>query len=193
MQGLPAEEADAPTGEVMRELLKTAATRGWSLHANTTEMLSEERLDRLVTELLEEEPRKEPEPEKLTITELLRWHVNPLSMRYHGSPVYLVGSALHDEDPRDVDVVVVLPDELFWRTYLHPDHHIDWMIKHWKHQGIERTPSRGWMRWARDCTKQARWLTCAIGGPIVDFKTQFESEAANYTGERKLVSVPYLR
>lgn len=122
----------------------------------------------------------------------LRCVMNPTSMRYHGSPVYLVGGALRDPDPRDIDIVVVMPDELFWYAYISPDQHIEWMRESWKYQGNTAHPDRWWKRWARDCTKQASWLTQCVGH-IVDFKTQFESEAANYTGERKLVSVPYLR
>lgn len=127
------------------------------------------------------------------IVERLRFHVNPTSMRYHGSPVYLVGGALRDDDPRDVDIVIVMPDELFYRAYIYPDHHLDWMVKNWKYQGLGADPPRWWKRWARDCTKQARWLTVAIGGPIVDFKTQFATEAAAYTGPRVLLSTPYIK
>lgn len=139
--------------------------------------------DEQPTESAEEPPYKR-------LVNRLRCVVNPTSMRYHGAPVYLVGGALRDEDPRDVDIVVVVPDQLFYYAYLAPDHSIDWMHKHWRYEGNTAFPERAWCRWARDCTKQARWLTIAAGC-IVDFKVQFETEAAAYDGPRVLLSMPY--
>lgn len=92
-------------------------------------------------------------------------------MRYHGSPVFIVGGALLDADPRDVDVVVLMPDELFWRAYGWPDDNTTVGIKAWDAGHRSPEPPRIWWRWARDCTKQASWLTKQIGGPLVDFKT----------------------
>jgi hypothetical protein len=98
-------------------------------------------------------------------------HGNALSMRYHGSPVFLVGGALSDPDPRDVDVVVLMPDELFWCAYGWPDGDPAAGIEAWDAGHRLLDPPRIWWRWARDCTKQSLWLTKQIGGPLVDFKT----------------------
>jgi hypothetical protein len=133
----------------------------------------------------------EERPPYRRIANALRCVVNPTSMRYHGSPVYLVGGAVREEDPRDADIIIIMPDELFWRAYIYPDHSVDWMYKEWRYQGMTAEPSRCWLRWARDCSKQAAWLTRVIGGPIVDFKTQFETEAAAYDGPRVLLSATY--
>lgn len=46
------------------------------------------------------------------LKDYLRGWANQIAARY-AHPVYLVGSALTEEAPRDHDVVVVLPDELF--------------------------------------------------------------------------------
>lgn len=46
---------------------------------------------------------------------LARWanHVRG----FYGHPVYLVGSALTKEEPRDIDVICILPDEEFKHRY----------------------------------------------------------------------------
>ena len=38
------------------------------------------------------------------------------SARYYGGPVYLVGSAVTSDDPRDLDLVVVVPKALVAQT-----------------------------------------------------------------------------
>src|SRR4051812_25707708 len=44
--------------------------------------------------------------------QLLRGWANQIAARY-GHPVYIIGSALFEERPRDVDVVCILPDKEF--------------------------------------------------------------------------------
>jgi len=97
-----------------------------------------------------------------------------LSSRYFGCPVYLVGSALRDDDPRDVDLVVAMPDELFVASY--GDH--PWRIgathdelDAWETSKGDANPAPIWRRWARDCAKQSRLLTLSCGR-AVDFKVQ---------------------
>lgn len=97
-----------------------------------------------------------------------------LSARYFGSPVYLVGGALRDDDPRDIDLVVAMPDDLFVCSY--GDH--PWRIgavhdelDAWESSKGDVNPAPVWRRWARDCAKQSRALTLAVGR-AVDFKTQ---------------------
>jgi hypothetical protein len=112
---------------------------------------------------------------------------NALSLRYCGSPVYLVGSALEDTDPRDIDIVVVMTDKLFWAAYGFPDGTID----EWIHGDMQENPPRIWRRWARDCMKQSILLTEWMGGPIVDFKTQPQtwSEKQHVGKRRKQLSI----
>lgn len=106
-----------------------------------------------------------------------------LSARYFGCPVYLVGGALRDPDPRDIDLIVALPDELFANAY--GDH--PWRIggvqaelDAWESSKSDPNPAPVWRRWARDCAKQSRYLTLTTGR-AVDFKTQpqraFEAHA----------------
>lgn len=43
---------------------------------------------------------------------------NRMVVRFgEGTHIYLVGSALTREDPRDLDIRIVVPDSLFWRRY----------------------------------------------------------------------------
>jgi hypothetical protein len=41
---------------------------------------------------------------------------NQIAARFN-APVYLVGSSLHEPKPRDTDVVVILPDKIFYTRY----------------------------------------------------------------------------
>lgn len=97
-----------------------------------------------------------------------------LSSRYFGCPVYLVGGALRDEDPRDVDLVVAMPDDLFVASY--GDH--PWRVgathdelDAWECSKSDPSPAPIWRRWARDCAKQSRLLTLSCAR-AVDFKVQ---------------------
>jgi predicted nucleotidyltransferase len=54
---------------------------------------------------------------------LVRW-ANAISA-FYGFPVYLVGSQLTKDNPRDVDVCVVLPDDVFEVRYGNVDKWID--------------------------------------------------------------------
>ncbi len=92
-----------------------------------------------------------------------------LSARYYGLPVYLVGSALRDPDPRDIDIVIPVPDDLFLSMYGDAeDTLVDWA-------DAIRAPRvdlpKQWLRWARDCAKQGRELTYFCHRQV-DFKTQ---------------------
>lgn len=105
-----------------------------------------------------------------------------LSARYFGCPVYLVGGALTDDDPRDLDLVVAMPDELFVCSY--GDH--PWQegalrreIDAWETSKNDANPAPVWRRWARDCAKQSALLTLAVGR-AVDFKVQPQRSFAAY-------------
>lgn len=97
-----------------------------------------------------------------------------LSARYFGCPVYLVGGALRDDDPRDIDLVVAMPDDLFVHSY--GDH--PWRVgalheelDAWEMSKDDANPAGIWRRWARDCATQSRRLTLAVAR-AVDFKVQ---------------------
>lgn len=102
-----------------------------------------------------------------------------LSARYYGAPVYLVGSAVTSRDPRDIDIVIPLADELFVACYGDPGE--DTAL--WR-TGL-RTPSPPpiWRRWARDCAKQSYAMTMYVRR-AVDFTTQPQSHFDTYAGKR---------
>lgn len=105
-----------------------------------------------------------------------RGQANNLVGRY-GAPVYLVGSALTAEVPRDIDIRIVLPDEEISRLY-------------GSGLPITRSEKRGelelweWRR-LRDNLKQSRALRNWGGYPI-DFQVQWEMEAIAYNDKPKL-------
>lgn len=97
-----------------------------------------------------------------------------LSARYFGCPVYLVGGALRDEDPRDVDLVVAIPDDLFVNSYGENPWQVGAVQREldaWETSKGDANPAPIWRRWARDCAKHSRLLTLSTGR-AVDFKTQ---------------------
>ena len=118
-----------------------------------------------------------------------------LSGLYFGCPIYLVGGALHDEDPRDVDVVAVVPDQLFLASYSELDawaneQQIARSIDAWSLEYDNRlnTPkSKTWERWALDCAKHNARLTIALH-KRVDFKVQPETVAAQIDHPRELLA-----
>ena len=107
---------------------------------------------------------------------------NALSARYYGCPVYLVGGATSDPDPRDIDIVVPVPDPLFVSMYADGD---PGELANWSNGMDMRIATPAWKRWARDCAKQGRELTlfCARA---VDFKTQPESHFRDYDGQPRI-------
>lgn len=114
---------------------------------------------------------------------LLPTHWRALSALYFGCPLYLVGGALRSDDPRDIDLVLVMPDELFVACYADGGAHSPALaakhVEAWRelHCGAPYKVTRLWERWAVDCAKHNRVLTL-IGHRRVDFKTQPESYAA---------------
>lgn len=107
-------------------------------------------------------------------------YANAVSARYYGCPVYLVGGALADPDPRDIDIVIPIPDPLFCSMYADGDPTEDWTSGM---DGRAATPT--WRRWARDCAKQGREWTmfCARA---VDFKTQPRKQFAAHDGKPRV-------
>lgn len=100
-----------------------------------------------------------------------------VSRRYFGYPVYLVGGALIDQDrePRDIDLIIILPDREFRWLYGTYD---DWVMgRAW--------PNATWLMWARDCAKQSHGLS-EHARRMIDFRVQHEKVAAHFPNEPKL-------
>lgn len=95
----------------------------------------------------------------------LRVRARGLSARFYGCPVYLVGSAVTRDDPRDIDIVVVLPVDLFVAAYGDPGDDITHFLRAWG----EPKPGRIWQRWARECAKQGASMTREFHRSV-DFK-----------------------
>jgi hypothetical protein len=119
--------------------------------------------------------------------ERLRAQAPSLSMLYFGCPVYLVGGALTDPDPRDLDVVVPLPDDLFVQSY--GEGRDGWnadktflAIGAWCDGRQNPDPPAIWRRWARDCAKQSEWLTAACHRRV-DFKAQPAIQTQHHAAE----------
>lgn len=124
----------------------------------------------------------------------LRRDANAISALYFGAPVYLVGGALTDPDPRDLDVVVIVSDELFVRAYGNdsdsaPQHGMtlaDWLtgrICGSNGSGHSVEPDAMWRRWARDMAKWNDRLTRSCHRRV-DFKVQAASYASMTYGDQ---------
>ncbi len=102
------------------------------------------------------------------IIEKLLVPIQGIIARYYGCEFYIVGSALNNPDPRDIDIVAKIPDELFLAMYGNSKDTIQiWAddVDNWRFQ------SDIWKLWARDISKQGKELTFLIGRQV-DFKTQ---------------------
>jgi hypothetical protein len=95
-----------------------------------------------------------------------------------GAPVYLVGSTLTEENPRDTDISIVLSDEEFAARYGD--------VQAWDREmyGIEWGAGR--QRWAEDQIKLTRYLVTGYR-LNVDLKIEplFRAEAI-YQGKRRV-------
>jgi hypothetical protein len=113
-----------------------------------------------------------------------------LSALYFGAPLYLVGGALKSEDPRDVDLVVVVPDKLFLASYGEfeawsaSEKIAQSALDAWElsYTGRSAADSPLWRRWCLDCAKHNARLTLALHRRV-DFKTQPESYARTLDGQ----------
>ena len=85
--------------------------------------------------------------------------------------------ALRDEDPRDVDLVVPVPDDLFLAMY---NSGAPADLSTWSSGQREANPSKMWRLWARDCAKQSRNATMFVQR-TVDFKTQPQTYFDTYS------------
>ena len=116
--------------------------------------------------------------------ERVQIQANSLSARYYGCPVYLVGGALTSRNPRDVDLVIPIPNDLFVAMYGQPgDTNNPANVIERDFLGGFYLATPIWRRWARDCAKQGRLLTMQCER-AVDFKTQPECQFDRYDKPR---------
>lgn len=118
--------------------------------------------------------RSGPEPWARVFARGLEGFANTFAMSY-GGPFYLVGSALVEPHPYDVDIRVVIEKHDWLRLFGEPD----------KREGSVWSTQR--VAWARDRLKQSRRLSRAFMTNI-DFQVQRVEEA-----ERRYVGKPRLR
>jgi len=100
---------------------------------------------------------------------------------HYGYPVFLVGSALTKEDPRDYDIRLRLPDKIFSLRYQVEDGDIE--------QYIMRTKAGLWLdshwRYARDAVKQ--WERgCKFTRLNLDFQIYPGTYWKEFDGEPRL-------
>jgi hypothetical protein len=98
---------------------------------------------------------------------IIGW-ANMMYARY-GHPVYLIGSALEKEDPNDIDILIILPDEQYKANF----GDFNWT----------KIPHMSWHNkskdWAKECGKQAAYVAknCGI---LIDFKIKPKSESDKF-------------
>lgn len=95
----------------------------------------------------------------------LRNWANQIAARY-GHPAYLVGSSLSREDARDIDIVVVLPDDEYWGRY---GRQYEWMRS--AREAVDEDWSEAAKRWGADVGKLSA-QAAAEGVGNVDLKIQ---------------------
>jgi hypothetical protein len=108
---------------------------------------------------------------------LYRW-ANSLQNVF-GAPVYLVGSALRDDnpDPRDWDIRIILSDRRFAQRY--------GPVDEWEDEGSSGNWGRTRHRWARECVKYAE--NGARHTQLnIDFQVYPHSHAPAYAGKPRL-------
>lgn len=108
--------------------------------------------------------------ERTYIQSFLRRFGNELRGHY-GVPVYLVGSALEEDNfnPRDWDIRLCLPDEEFMRHYAPGYHNAEKVVLEFNAAWGDLWTPTHW-RWADDCIKQSRrgWKHTHLN---IDFQT----------------------
>lgn len=113
--------------------------------------------------------RREPEVFVCLVMEARKF-----SARYYGAPIYLVGSAVTYDDPRDIDLVAIVPKALFYASYgaASAEEGVDLFRVATACLDVPKP----WQRWARDCARQSADLTMTLRR-AVDFKVQSDRDA----------------
>lgn len=106
--------------------------------------------------------------------------------RYYNCEFYLVGSAQTNSNPRDIDIIVKVPDDLFHCMYGNYGT-LKETIENWS-IAIDKWDfsSNVWKLWAKDISKQGRELTMFVGRQV-DFKTQPASYFETINKTRTLI------
>ena len=117
---------------------------------------------------------------------ITRW-ANAMS-GFYGHPIYLVGSQLTKTNPRDVDIVCVIPDEEFKLRYIqiyHKEHH-DIEIQQWYSRYMCGLYNESNWLWWRDChAKSIQGMRNTR--QMIDFKVWAEStDKGNFYHKPKL-------
>jgi hypothetical protein len=109
---------------------------------------------------------------------MLRRYANIISGKF-ALPVYLVGSALTKEDPRDYDLRVKIPNKEFEKRYF-CDSAEQWMLRF--QSGLY--DESNWL-WAKDNVKITKrgWTFCRLN---IDFQAYPACYWKKYEKERKL-------
>jgi len=118
-----------------------------------------------------------PPPHVLANLPRLRAYANGLAA-FYGHPVHLVGSALAacNEQPRDWDVRITIPDEEFERRY---GHYADWVK-----EAALGTYTRVRWSWAEDCKKKTQdgWRDTGL---YIDFQVYCEMHVLAHSYNRR--------
>lgn len=120
-------------------------------------------------------------PAAAWLKDYLRGWANQIAARF-GYPVYLVGSSLREVDPRDVDVVCVIPDEDFCDRY----------GCHWAECQLMGPTEKG-RKWYADMAKLVRYAMqyhrMFRGRVNLDFKVQSVSWASSRSKEQPRIRI----
>lgn len=79
---------------------------------------------------------------------LIRW-ANHIA-GFYGHPVYLVGSQLHKDNPRDVDLVCIIPDDEFVTRFINQFEVIG-------HNDLEKC-EQWYLRWQSGLYNESNWV-----------------------------------
>jgi len=112
-------------------------------------------------------------PAATWVAPLLEGWANQIAARFH-APVYLVGSALAQAQPRDIDIRVVLTEEAFLKRY-----GCTWIdaetIGPWSHVDRPIEVARYWT----DVAKLGKWAAEHHGGGMLNIDFQVQTDNAN--------------
>jgi hypothetical protein len=110
-----------------------------------------------------------------TLKEILPGWANQMYARF-GHPVYLVGSCLNSDSPRDVDIRIILPDDEFEGRY--------GSVAQWREDAWCSEWREPRQKWAKDMAKLSREIS-KIYVVNVDLQVYPKSYSDKYFSERE--------